>query len=263
MDFIQENIIDGVKNADIVLIGIGEEWTPRIQEMMADNNFLTGLDNVTKFEDQNVLLENLKKKYYEEFHSKELKMAYQNLFELCRDKKVFIVSMNIDRYPILSGFKEEQCVFPFGNLNYLQCDNNCENQLLLADDEYKDVFDLISMTDDNLFYRREKCPFCGSNLVFNTIGAKSYCEGGYLEQWELYMKFLQQTINKNLCILELGVSLQYPEVIRKAFEKTLYFNQKAKMFRVNHFNCDIPDNLSEKLYTNNSNSVTYLANLFV
>ena len=62
--------------------------------------------------------------------------------------------------------------------------------------------------------------------------AMKYCEGGYLEQWEAYMKFLQKTINRKLCILELGVSMRFPGVIRNAFEKTAYYNQKAKMFRI-------------------------------
>jgi hypothetical protein len=35
-----------------------------------------------------------------------------------------------------------------------------------------------------------------------------------------------------LCILELGVGFQYPQVIRWPFEKITYFNQKATLIHV-------------------------------
>ena len=52
------------------------------------------------------------------------------------------------------------------------------------------------------------------------------------EGWEIYMKWLQGTLNKKLLVLELGVGLKYPDVIRFPFEKVTYFNQKAELIRV-------------------------------
>ena len=77
------------------------------------------------------------------------------------------------------------------------------------------------------------------------------------------MKFLQKTINRKLCILELGVSMRFPGVIRNAFEKTAYYNQKAKMFRIHQTLADVPQNMEQKVYAKYENSVAYIANLFV
>lgn len=52
------------------------------------------------------------------------------------------------------------------------------------------------------------------------------------EGWETYMKWLQGTLNRKLLVLELGVGLKHPNVIRFPFEKIVYFNQKADFLRV-------------------------------
>ena len=45
-------------------------------------------------------------------------------------------------------------------------------------------------------------------------------------------KWLQTTINKRLLVLELGVGMKYPSVIRFPFEKLAMFNKKCHMYRV-------------------------------
>ena len=56
---------------------------------------------------------------------------------------------------------------------------------------------------------------------------------GYEEKdWQRYMKWLQGILNRKLCILELGAGMEAPQVIRFAFEKITFFNQKAYLYRV-------------------------------
>ena len=45
------------------------------------------------------------------------------------------------------------------------------------------------------------------------------------DSWETYTKWLQGTLNRNLVILELGVGMELPQLIRFPFEKVAYFNQ--------------------------------------
>ncbi|MCI8584916.1 MAG: hypothetical protein HFI92_03280 [Lachnospiraceae bacterium] len=52
------------------------------------------------------------------------------------------------------------------------------------------------------------------------------------ESWERYLHWLSFTLNQKLCILELGVGFARPQIIRFPFEKTCYFNQKARMLRI-------------------------------
>lgn len=52
------------------------------------------------------------------------------------------------------------------------------------------------------------------------------------ENWNNYMKWLSFTLNRQLLVLELGVGFGNPMVIRFPFEKTVFLNQKSKMYRV-------------------------------
>ena len=45
-------------------------------------------------------------------------------------------------------------------------------------------------------------------------------------------RYLQGTINKKVCLLEIGVGMKYPSVIRWPFEKITFYNQKSELFRV-------------------------------
>ena len=64
------------------------------------------------------------------------------------------------------------------------------------------------------------------------VGVDQYAEEGYLERWREYTKWLQGTVNKRLCILELGVGMEYPTIVRFPFEKIVFYNQKAYIYRV-------------------------------
>ena len=69
------------------------------------------------------------------------------------------------------------------------------------------------------------------------------------------MKWLQGTVNKNLVMLELGVGLELASVIRWPFEKTLTYNQKAQLLRINETFSMLPENMSERGFRLQKDSV--------
>ena len=93
------------------------------------------------------------------------------------------------------------------------------------------------------------CPECGKPLVAHTIQMDGYLESGYLPQWEAYKKWLATTLNKKLCVLELGVGFQYPQVIRWPFERTAFYNKKAVFVRVHSKFQQIEAELADKAIT--------------
>ena len=87
------------------------------------------------------------------------------------------------------------------------------------------------------------CSRCGAPFVLNNVYAPNYKEAGYLKQWERYKKWLQGTVNRKLCILELGVGMRFPGMIRFPFEKTVFYNKKASLLRVHPTLCQVPQEL--------------------
>lgn len=79
--------------------------------------------------------------------------------------------------------------------------------------------------------------------------------------WETYMKWLQGTLHKKLLVLELGVGLKYPSVIRFPFEKTVYFNQSADFIRVHDKLFQLPAELNGRGNSVKADAVELLANM--
>ena len=83
---------------------------------------------------------------------------------------------------------------------------------------------IVTLQTDDLIYEsrlakeRIVAP-CGSDAAGNVVTDEEYDESMYLPQWEVYTKWLQNTLNHKLCILELGVGFAYPSVVRFPFEK--------------------------------------------
>ena len=97
----------------------------------------------------------------------------------------------------------------------------------------------------------------------NRIQNRKYSEEGYLKQWQLYMKWLQGSMNRKLCVLELGVGMKYPSVIRWPFEKVAFINQKAKFIRVHDFLYQLTEDLNEKGISVQMSPIEFLRNEIV
>ena len=106
-----------------------------------------------------------------------------------------------------------------------------------------------------------KCENCGAAMVLNNIFAENYDEDGYLEQWQLYMKWLQGTLNRKLLVLELGEGMRFPSVIRWPFEKIVYFNKKAAFVRVHESLYQVTEELSGKGWGIPKNAIAWLERL--
>ena len=200
---IVDKIKESIRRADKVLVGIGNEFDVKWpEEDMNPSDFIGGMkcyDYITNKE--NVLLQDT---------------AYGHIKELLKDKDYAIISLTMDDAVYRIFDREDNIVCPCGGVSFLQCENACQ----------KEVFP----------FQRQKiqpvCPHCQSGLVFNNLAAEHYVEEGYLAKFAEYKKWLQTTINKKLCILEFGVGLQHPGVIRFAFDKLAYYNLKSEFYRV-------------------------------
>ncbi|MCR5332231.1 MAG: hypothetical protein K6E62_13765 [Lachnospiraceae bacterium] len=79
------------------------------------------------------------------------------------------------------------------------------------------------------------------------------------EKWDKYLRWLSLTLNRKLFVLELGVGLSVPEVIRWPFEKTVMYNNKATMLRVNGSLPNIPVEISDRATGFSHDSVSFLS----
>lgn len=156
---------------------------------------------------------------------KELVSFYNQLKELVEGRDYYIITLCKDDV-IFEVFEEDaKITAPAGSMKRFQCANACSDMDNEAFAKYQGrvIFDK----------KMDKCPVCGGELVANNITAANYAEEGYFASFADYKKWLQSTVNRKLTMLELGAGLNYPSVIRFAFDKLCYYNQKAIFYRIN------------------------------
>lgn len=171
--------------------------------------------------------------------------GYDRLYELVGEKDYFIVTTLTDGGIYESRFDRARVTAPCGNIHWRQCSRACTKDIW----EEGEVLDGI-------------CPHCGAALTENTIQAEPYIEEGYLPSWREYRKWLTRTLNRSLVVLELGEGFLTPTVIRWPFEKTVFFNQKSWLFRINAQLFQTPSEIKERSVSVAQQSAAFISSLY-
>lgn len=264
MEEIRDRLLEKLNEAELVLIGIGEEfeeWMPKMEEIP---EFAEVLSRMEERQEIMWMLPYLKKAYEDMHRTDKTKRAYDILERLLKDKNYFVVSTRMDDYIYRTGLLKERIVTPCGGHRFCRCASGCNKQLYEADMQLSGkIYEYLIKGGSLDGIKRPSCPNCGKDLIFNHVGVAGYLEEEYLEQWDKYKKWLQGTVNKKLCVLELGVGMQYPTVIRWPFEKVVFFNQKANMFRVHSKLYQLTEEIKDRGYKIEKKPIDFLINWFV
>ena len=101
----EQNILDVIKNAEMFLVGIGDEFSPAVEEEGSD--FLSMCR---------------KSKFYEEVgEDHEIFGTYDTLRSLIGVRPYFVVTMNTDDLIYRSSLEDDLIVAPCGSMGKLQC----------------------------------------------------------------------------------------------------------------------------------------------
>jgi len=209
-------------HAEKILVGIGSEWrVDQSAELCTEQSMQQSMEKIGGMGE-----------------------AYRALAKLLEGKDYFIVTTNTDAQIFNYSLDASRIVAPCGNETWRQCSRTCT----------KDIWEPGEIPDDI-------CPHCGAPLTGNTMDAAVYIEEGYLPQWQKYTHWLTTTLNQRLLILELGEGFKTPTVIRWPFEKTVLFNQKSYMYRVNEKYAQLADGMQERAVAVAENSAEWIVSV--
>ncbi|MBQ7840844.1 MAG: hypothetical protein IJ390_10245 [Lachnospiraceae bacterium] len=258
----QAKMKESIDDAQLVLVGIGTEFAQHFDKMESDGFYIPLLEQIEKEENAELLKQYLHFHYCRRHPDERILRAYEKLAELLEGKNYFIVSLCTDDLIYQSKLDPERIVTPCGGFRAMQCGKECvtDQELLVTDEKVMNAL-LESIDNCNADLNAIDFPVCAEctkPLWFNQIGSPDYKEEGYLPQWQLYTKWLQGTVNRKLCILELGVGMQFPQIIRFPFEKVGYFNNKANFFRVHSRLYQLTEELKDKGTAIAKNPVDFL-----
>ncbi len=264
METIKDILLEKIEDAELVLVGIGEEFEESVPKVEENPEFSDALRRMEEQEKDAWMYPYFKKAYLDRSKGDKTKEAYSILDNLLEGKNYFIVSTRTDDYIYKTKLSKERIVTPCGGYRFCRCAEGCNKQLYPTDGQLSEkIYDFLLKKEYDKKIEQPVCPACGKNLVFNLVGEDGYIEEGYLPQWNQYMKWLQGTVNKKLCVLELGVGMKYPTVIRWPFEKIVYFNQKANIFRVHSKLYQLTEEIKDRGYKIEKKPMDFLINGFV
>lgn len=254
------DILEKVAQADMVLVGLGEEFDGT-RDLCQCGPYDFGLERL-KEAGLEWMIPAWNGFCREKSGARGTAAAREKLANLLKGKNYFAVSVSTDSSLLSIG----RIVMPCGSERKKQCSGGCRE--VLEEMTERDAETLKEfcgqLYEGNLpktIALPGTCPRCGAPLVLNNIYAENYNEEGYLAQWNLYTKWLQGTLNHRLLVLELGVGMRYPSVIRWPFEKIVFFNQKAYLYRVNEKLFQLTKELSEKSCGISKNAIDWLEQL--
>ena len=173
------------------------------------------------------------------------------------------VSENATDEEVKSAYKNLARKYHPDNYNDSPLEDVAHKKMQEINDAYDKICDMLTSQEDGLKVDISlgKCPECGAPLILNNVYAEKYNENGYLPDWQIYTKWLQGTLNKKLLILELGVGMQFPSVIRFPFEKIAFYNNKAEFYRVNEKLYHLTEELKDKGKAISENAIDWLLSL--
>jgi NAD-dependent SIR2 family protein deacetylase len=254
-----------IGDSDMVLVGLGEEFSldkVQLDKSSVYQHFIEKRTKENNSDDVEWLVEYIRNYYINnemDLETYDIYLAYKRLFNIVKDKEYYIVNMNTDALLERAGFSSDRIVSPCGNKNIFQCSDNCSNIIWECPDIEKNIIQQILDEKVKLAdIMRPKCEKCGKPAQYNIISKSNYCESGYLENWGKYREWSALTLNKKLCVIELGVGFKYPTVIRWPFEKIAFINNKAQFIRVNEKFEQVDEELANKSVSIKKNSINFL-----
>ncbi len=257
-------VLEKIRDSECVLVGIGEEFGESIGTWEESSEYSVFKERVSSETEQQWMQPFAEELYVRGCKGNRVRRAYKILEELLDGKNYFIVSVRTDDYIYDTALKQGNIVTPCGGYRYLQCPQGCNHIVCRREERLLEgISAFLSGKGCLEDIKAPVCPVCGKIMLYNNIKVQNYVEEGYLELWNRYKKWLQGTVNRKLCVLELGVGMKYPSVIRWPFEKIVFFNQKSSFFRVHSKLYQLTEEISERGYKIKEKPIDFLINRFV
>lgn len=157
--------------------------------------------------------------------------SYVDLHKLISNKNYFIITTNQD-LQFSKLFPDEKLCYPQGTSHWLQCGKPCHDAVYPSENIVREI--AAHITDTHIPAEKiPRCPRCGAEME-PWFRSPVFLEG---KHWQSYMrkyeKFIEEYSQKNIVLLELGVGLMTPNIIKNPFSVATYHWPDAFLIRIN------------------------------
>ena len=158
---------------------------------------------------------------------------YLDLLALVEKKEYFVLTTNVDHQFQLAGFDKNRLFYTQGDYGLWQCSKPCHDQTY---DNEEAVRAMVTEQKDMKIPTEliPHCPVCGEPMTTNLR-----CDGSFVqdEGWHdasaRCKDFIRRHGDSRLLLLELGVGMNTPGIIKFPFRQLAAQNPKAAVVSVN------------------------------
>ena len=189
------------------------------------------------------------------------KPVYGQLLDLVRDKDYFVLTTNVDHCFQKAGVDKARLFYTQGDYGLFQCSLPCHRRT------YDNEETILRMVREQRNMRVPTgllpvCPKCGAPMTMNLRSDDTFVEDlGWNEAASRYLDFVQSHANKRLLLLELGVGMNTPSIIKYPFWRLTAQNPNAAYVCVNFGEAECPKQIEDRAILVNADVADVLAAL--
>ena len=172
--------------------------------------------------------------------------THLNLLEIIKNKNYFVITTNVDGRFEEAKFDKEKLFKVQGDYSLFQCSLPCKQETFYNE---KEIREMVKSRKDLKIPKEliPKCPHCGRNMSMNLRCDNTFVQDdNWYYSMDRYKKFLDESKNKNILFLELGVGYNTPAIIKYSFWDMALKNENSIYASVNLNDSYAPDNLKER-----------------
>ena len=248
-------ILKMIKEAEAVLVGVGDGVYEELG--ITSSRDLFEMDYMKDAHKQGSKF-GLKTEELQKFWAKYSKFVYENrykikeaqiykeLYELIKEKKYFITTLNPGRMLGESGFDEEKVFYAQGDYALLQCTIPCSEHTYNNEEIIMQMIGEIKdgkVPVDLIPY----CPRCGRELICNLRENARFVR---TEEFKKGLKggeeFIEKYKRKKMLIIELGAEFDAIGLLRYPFWNLVKNNKKIKYICINKHDASCGDDIKDR-----------------
>ena len=174
---------------------------------------------------------------------------YKELYSFIKNKDYFVITTNVDDQFYKSGFDKNRIFRTQGSYKYLQCSKGCNNKTYERSELIKKLNENI---DSNLRVPSNLVPYCEkcNGPMDPNIRKDDYFveDNIFNEGKKNYIHFLEKCKGKKVVLIEMGIGMNTPGIIRFPFEKMTLENKDWYLVRLNRSFMDCMFDMGDKIF---------------
>ena len=191
------------------------------------------------------------------------KPTYKNLLALVNNKEYFVLTTNVDHQFQRAGFEKKRLFYTQGDYGLFQSTDpkikkTFDNEewtvkAMEAQGFVRDENGVFAVPEDKNILMKipteliPHCPITGGPVTMNLRSDDNFTEDdGWRAASERYAGFVGKYADKKIVLLELGVGLNTPVIIKYPFWRMTYANKNATYICVNYGEAICPDEIRER-----------------